>query len=187
MNEVGNFCIATQGDTLSQLYTEYYSKIYKYILYRVGDPNIAEDLVSEVFEKMLVKYCTYNSQKAKFNTWLYTIANNTIINFHKINRNHCPMVNLEKIESKYRMEDSIIEQELKELVVKAMMCLDERQRTVIALKFAACLTNRQIAQMLNLTESNVGTILYRSLKRLRDILKEQGAVYEPESNLRCNK
>ncbi|WP_347489120.1 sigma-70 family RNA polymerase sigma factor [Desulfoscipio sp. XC116] len=165
------------SDLYSEVYNEYFPKVYKYILYRVGDISTAEDLVSEVFEKVLVKFNTYNPGKGKFSTWLFTIANNTIINYFKKNNRHTEPIDLEKVESKYRLEDLIIDRELKELLLKAIMGLDDRQRNVIALKFGACLTNRQIARMVNITESNVGTILYRSLKKLKDILKEQGVVY----------
>ena len=179
MNNVSQIPVQPgHSETISTVYTEYYKKIYKYILYRVGDHNIAEDLVSEVFEKVIAKYSTYKSEKAKFSTWLFTIANNTLINYYKRSKDQHNMrlINCGKIESKYRLEDLIIEQELKELLLKAIVNLDERQRNIIAFKFGAGLTNREIAKILNLTESNVGTILYRSLKRLRDILKEQGVI-----------
>lgn len=162
------------SENFSKLYNEYLPKLYKYTLYRVGDSNAAEDLVSEVFAKMLEKYHTYNREKGSFSTWLFTIANNIIINYHKKNGRKLYLVDFDKVESKYRLEDQIIDRELKELLIKGIMCLDERQRNIIAFKFGACLTNRQIAQMMNLTESNTGTILYRALGQLKDILKEQG-------------
>lgn len=164
------------SDVYSQIYNEYFPKLYKYTLYRVGDVDLAEDLVSEVFEKVLVKFHTYNPSKGKFSTWLFTIANNVIINYFKKNTRYGETSDLEKIELKYRLEDLIIDRELKEYLLKAMMCLDDRQRNIIALKFGACLTNRQIALMIDLSESNVGTILYRSIKKLRDILKKQGVI-----------
>ena len=49
-------------------------------------------------------------------------------------------------------------------------CLDGRARQVLALKFAGALTNRQIAVIHGLTESNVGVILYRALLKLRSLL-----------------
>ncbi|HBV99464.1 MAG: hypothetical protein JL50_02500 [Peptococcaceae bacterium BICA1-7] len=162
------------SEIFSKLYDEYLPKLYKYTLYKVGDTNVAEDLVSEVFEKMLEKYHTYNREKGAFSTWLFTIANNMIINYHKKNGRKLYLFDFDKVESKYRLEDQIIDRELKELLLKGIMCLDERQRSIIALKFGACLTNRQIARMMNLTESNIGTILYRALGQLKDILKEQG-------------
>ncbi|HBW37648.1 RNA polymerase sigma factor [Desulfosporosinus sp. BICA1-9] len=57
-----------QSEMFSEVYIKYYSKLYKYTLYRVGDPNVAEDLVSEVFEKVLVKYDTYNPDKGMLST-----------------------------------------------------------------------------------------------------------------------
>lgn len=165
-----------QYDVIARVYQEYYPKLYKYTLYRVGDPSTAEDLVSEAFERALTKYRTFNPDKAKFSTWLFAIVNNTIINHLKKNQYYSQSINLDKVASKYRLEDSVIEQELKDLLLKSMLVLDERQRNIIALKFGANLTNREIAQIMELTESNVGTILYRSLRRLKDILKQQGAI-----------
>lgn len=164
------------SEIFAKLYHQYFPKLYKYTLYKVGDANVAEDLVSEVFEKMLVKYHTYNREKGSFSTWLFTIANNTIINFYKKNSFNTAPVHLEKAESTCRLEDLIIDRELKKLLLDAIMCLDERQRNIIALKFGSCLTNREIAQVMNLTESNAGTILYRSLRQLKNILNEQGVV-----------
>ena len=173
MHNVSRMITGEQSDFISSLYNDYYAKIYKYTLYRVGDHSTAEDLVSEVFEKVLLKYYTYNPNKAKLSTWIFAIVNNTIINHHKKNQYCAQTVNLEMMDSRYRLDDTIIEQELKEHLLKSIMALDDRQRNVIALKFGANLTNREIAQIMDLTESNVGTILYRSLKRLKDILKQE--------------
>jgi len=159
-------------DVIARVYEEYYPKLYKYTLYRVGNHSIAEDLVSDAFEKALTRYNTYNPEKAKLSTWLFAIVNNTIINYHKKQQHYSPSLELENMESKYRLEDLVIELELKEILLKSLMALDERQRNIVALKFGAGLTNREIAQITELTESNVGTILYRALRRLRDIIKQ---------------
>ncbi|GAB6181630.1 sigma-70 family RNA polymerase sigma factor [Desulfotomaculum defluvii] len=164
-------------DVFSEIYSTYFPRLYKYILYRVGEINTAEDLVSEVFEKALDKFNTYNPDKGKLSTWLFTIANNTVVNYFRKNNHYTEPIDFEKLESKYRLEDLIIDKELKEVLFKAIMYLDDRQRNIIALKFGACLTNRQIAQMMNITESNVGTIIFRSLKKLKDVLKEHEVIY----------
>lgn len=180
MIEIGSpKVLEEQSGDISRMYREYYAKLYKYILYRTGDAAAAEDLVSEVFTKALAKYHTYNPVRGKFSTWLYTIANNTMINYYSKNHQYT-FIGPERADPGPRPEDTVIEKELKEMLIQAMAKLNERQKSIIALKFAAGETNREIARMLNLTESNVGTILYRSLQQLRDILKQQGAVYETE-------
>lgn len=161
---------------LTQVYNQYYKKIYKYTLYRVGNHCIAEDIVSEVFEKVVSNHYTYNPAKSKLNTWLFTIVNNTIINYYKKNIHQPERLEFKKLESSYCLEDLILERERKEQLLKAIMGLKERQRNIIALKFGAGLTNREISQIMNISESNVGTILYRSLKQLRNILTGQGGV-----------
>ena len=52
--------------------------------------------------------------------------------------------------------------------------LSEREREVIGLKFVACLQNREIARVLNMPEGTVGSLLHRTLARLRDALHEEG-------------
>ena len=62
-------------------------------------------------------------------------------------------------------------------MLAALSRLDERERELLALKFASCMTNRQIAGLSGLSESNVGVILYRALHHLRIlILQKTGEV-----------
>ena len=68
------------------------------------------------------------------------------------------------------LEEALVLTQQKEQVLLAMKSLDGRSRQVLALKFAGALTNRQIAVIHGLTESNVGVILYRALLKLRSLL-----------------
>ncbi len=166
----------------ADIYSQYYARVYNYIRYRVKDPHLTEDLVSQVFERMIRGYRTYNPQKGKFSTWLFIIANNVVKNHYDRSevKNTSPGDDLETFQAKYSLEDIIVNEEWKEMLLDAVACLDERQKNIIACKFAARLTNRQIAELLELTESNVGTILYRALGKLKKILTERGLSIDKE-------
>lgn len=158
-------------EVFTLLYREYYPKLYKYIYYRVGNSFTTEDLVSEVFIKVLQKYDTYDEKKGKFSTWVFTIAKNTLINHGKKNSRSPYPLRLDEVDSKYLMEEVVIANETDEVIFQALESLSDRQREIIALKFGGHFNNREIAQITGLSESNVGTILYRSLKELKDVLK----------------
>lgn len=172
MNNISHDTLeSTYIETVEDVFNKYYYRLYKYILYRVGCHSVAEDLVSEVFEKVVAKYATFDPQKGKISTWLYTIANNTIINHYK-KVSHLELLP-NNLESGQKLDELVIEKETKEQLLGALLHLDERSRNIIALKFGAKLTNREIARLLNIGESNVGTILYRSLKQLKKLLSEE--------------
>ena len=70
------------------------------------------------------------------------------------------------------LEDSIILAQDKKQILSALASLDARAVEIVALKFGGRLTNRQVAELTDLTESNVGVILYRTLAKLRRLLTE---------------
>ena len=67
-------------------------------------------------------------------------------------------------------EELLIQTHDKARVLLALQSLDKRSREILALKFSGELSNREIAKLTGLTESNVGVILYRSLLKLRTLL-----------------
>ena len=68
----------------------------------------------------------------------------------------------------------IVAQEERARLLMLLKRLPEREREVIGLKFVACLQNREIARVLNMPEGTVGSVLHRTLARLRGALHEEG-------------
>src|SRR3989338_1118620 len=86
MTEEANLIIACQkGNTeaFGKLYDLYLKKIYDFLYYRTHHKQTAEDLAGTVFTKALEKIGQYNPSKAKFSTWLYQIARNTLIDHYR--------------------------------------------------------------------------------------------------------
>jgi len=80
-------------------------------------------------------------------------------------------------------EEVIVAQEERARLLMHLKRLPERDREIIGLKFVACLQNREIARVLNMPEGTVGSLLHRTLARLRDALHDEGeeVSYEREA------
>ena len=159
----------------AELYKQFMPRVFRYISYQVGDVHLAEDLTSEVFEKALTGFGSYRSDKASFFTWLMSIARHTVIDHYRASRRGqtIPLEEAAELSSKSASpeEEAIRKEELQRLQTY-LAELPQQEREIISLKFGAELTNRQIAGMLSLSESNVGTILYRTVRKLRNSFGE---------------
>ena len=162
-------------ETFAHLYDEYLDKVYRYIQYRVNNMQVAEDLTSTVFEKALVNFDKFRDDRASFSTWIFSIARNVVIDHYRVNSKR-QTIPLEELATQPSGERSPAEQlERKDERERLNLCLaglSEEDREIIQLKFGVELNNRVIGEMLGLTESNVGTKLYRAVRKLRDSFQE---------------
>ena len=160
---------ADPRESFAMLYKQYLPRVFRYVSYKVGNIPIAEDLTSNVFEKALVSFGRYRSEKASVSTWLFSIAHHTVADYFKVNsrRRHVPLDSLVNIVIEGSPEDTLIRQEELQQLHSYLSQLSQQEQEIISLKFGAELTNRQIASLLNLSESNVGVIVHRAVHKLR--------------------
>lgn len=152
----------------------YYKRVYNYIYYRVNSCHATEDLTSQVFEKIMIRIDTYCEDKAPFEVWIFAIARNVINDYFRDTKKRkvFSMDLIKDLVSNKRTPEDIVEtSETKDELLDALKVLNERERNIIGLKFGADLKNIEIAEVLGLTESNVGVILYRTMKKLKNELK----------------
>jgi len=162
-------------EIFARLYDENLSKVYRYIFYQVNNQHLAEDLTSDVFEKALVNFKKYNSEKASFSTWIFTIARNTVADFYRA-QPKVKMVGIEEAVDAPSQEPSpeatAESSEEKQLLYKCITRLPKNEQEIVRLKFTMEMTNREIAKSLGLTETNVGVMLYRIVRKLRESFQE---------------
>ncbi len=159
----------------AEMYQQNLPKVFQYINYRVDDVHLAEDLTSMVFEKALTRFNSYRSDLASLSTWLLSIARNTVTDhFRASAREQKAMRNMAEMTSMSdpSSDDKTIEVEEQQRLKFCLAGLSTQEQEIISLKFGGELTNRRIAVMLGLSESNVGTIVYRAVRKLRDCFKE---------------
>ena len=149
------------------LYAEQLPRVYNFFRYRVGDGPVAEDLTSLTFEKAWLARRRYRRDLAGFCTWLLTIARNVAVDHYRAHRPHAPLEAAESLADSMTADESSERRSDFERLTRLLEALPERERELISMKYGAELTNRAIAKATGLSESNVGTILHRTIQDLR--------------------
>ena len=156
--------------TFTELYDRFFNKVYNYVRYHVRLPAETDDITGRIFEAALHKFGTYRAERGPVNAWLFTIARNAVIDWARA-RNKRSEVSLEdaaeQAGTEPRADAALEKKEEAGMLLEAVAGLDERSRDIIALKFSSGMTNRDIALMTGLGESNVGIVIYRAVKKMQ--------------------
>jgi RNA polymerase sigma factor (sigma-70 family) len=143
-------------------------RVYAYVAYRIGAGPDAEDLTSETFERALRYRKSYDPGKGDPLPWLIGIARRLI-------EGRPPMLELAAELPDRPAEGDLADSAVRRLVLSsAVSQLDQRDRELIALRYGADLTARQIAETLDVRTNAVEVALHRALGRLRATLEERG-------------
>jgi RNA polymerase sigma factor (sigma-70 family) len=158
---------------LAQQFQHWYPVVFRYFRLRGADVDTANDLAAGVFEHALRQLERFDPRRGSFAAWLFAIAHNLGVNHWRAQAAH-PAETLEEWENladgQTLPEITLVALEDREAMLAALTHLEQRERDLLALKFSARLTNRQIARMTGLSESNVGVILFRALHHLRALM-----------------
>jgi RNA polymerase sigma-70 factor (ECF subfamily) len=165
------------SSAFAELYDHYFPRVYGYALYRLQDAQAADGVTAQTFEKTLTNIKRYQPARGSFGAWIFAIARNTInkhLRAQKVRRwVSLDAVSHQLVEDSPSVEEIVARDEMLARLMPLIKELDGRKRDLLAFKFGAGLTNRRIAQLTGLTESNVGVILYRTLHHLREQLREE--------------
>lgn len=175
---------ARVGDetALSELYTLYFPRVYRYILARTGNTYDAEDLAEEVFMRVLEAIERFQWREAPFSAWLFRIAHNAVISQRRkdgARGRSAPLSDGLAVDS--QGPDELVESRLAlNDVMEAAERLPDAQRQVIALRFAAGLSVAETARAMGKGEGNVKVIQHKAISRLREMLGQpkRPKVYE---------
>jgi RNA polymerase sigma-70 factor (ECF subfamily) len=162
-------------EEFAEKYRLFFPRVFAYIYGRVHNVHTAEDLAADVFERALLKAGSLRNDEA-FSTWLFTIARNVIISHGRKHSRESIVdhdVMKEIAPSSASVESEILVREELAAVAGLMRRFPQREQDIIALKFDAELSNTQIAEIMGLGEANVRVILFRTLRKLRQMMHQQ--------------
>jgi RNA polymerase sigma-70 factor, ECF subfamily len=171
-----------EAGLLDELIVRYQHRLLRYLLYLTSNREMAEDLFQEVWMRVLVRGAQFNGQ-ARFDTWLFTIARNLVIDqrrkktmssldelFEAGADDDRPM-NLEIADGDPTPFDRLSNLEDREQIVAALMTLDTLYREVLVLRFHEELSLEEIAKVTCAPLSTVKSRLYRGLAAIKPTLE----------------
>ena len=148
-----------------KLYLQSYKLVYSYVRARMSNDADAEDVVSEAFLKAAHSFASFDPRRAKFSTWVVTIARNCMISHFRKER---PTVVLEDVPaSAIAVEGEQASIEDRDLALQLLSALDADEREIVLLKYREGLRNVDIARHLSMNPSTVSTVLARALEKMR--------------------
>jgi RNA polymerase sigma factor (sigma-70 family) len=150
-------------------------RVYSYVAYRIGDGPEAEDVTSEVFERALRYRSSYDQSRGHPVPWLLGIARRCVDDA-LVRRPFAADIEAAEQPSAEDLEGEAVR---RLAVAGAVERLDDRGRELIALRYGADLSARQIGEALGMKTNAVEVALHRTLARLRAELEEAPAGARP--------
>ena len=152
-----------------ELYDMYYDCVYRYIYVSVKNKWNAEDIIATVFAKIFENKDKIIEVEAS-KKWIFGIAHNTIIDFHRKNSKVISGENfLDVGEEDFGYEDIVLKDELNG-VGKIIDGLSEDTKKMLYLRFYGGLRLREISEIVNVGESTVKATISSAIKKLRRIM-----------------
>ena len=153
---------------LDRIYTEYSGKVMGYIRARIRSSAEAEDLHSEVFEKILKKIEEFDPSKASLNTWIFTITRNTVIDHFRRTK---PTEELdENLSDNIELDEGLLNSETLSELAAALKRLPEQMRDIIVLRYYDGKPLTEIAELMNLSYGAVKLRHQNAVLMLREAL-----------------
>lgn len=164
----------TDAERFAAAYALLFPALYGFVRFRVGDPHLAEDLTAHVFERALSRLATIRDPE-RLRAWLFTIARRAIADHYRSRRQDTPLATAQDFAHLWAESPELesLRREERRRLATYLAGLADREREVLGLKFAARLTNREIAAILRLSEANVGQIIHRAIVKLRQQFAEE--------------
>ena len=171
-------------ELLDQLIEQYQHRLLRYLLFLTGKREVAEDLFQETWMRVLLRGAQYNG-KARFDTWLFTIARNLVIDLSR-KRTMASLDEMSEAGDDERPFEvaldapSPLEQfatlESRAEVAEVLLKLEPNYREVLVLRFHEEMSLEEIAGVTRAPLSTVKSRLYRGLAALKPEMEQMRRV-----------
>jgi RNA polymerase sigma-70 factor (ECF subfamily) len=155
------------SEAFEALYRRSFPRVYGYVATLLSDRSAAEEVTAQAFERAYRKRRTFRASRGTQEAWLFGIARNAALDeLRRRKRRAALEVDPEDVAAPAPGEQA--EAAIRRETVRAALArLEPRERELVALKFAGGLSSEEIARVVGISASNVGTRLHRTMEKLR--------------------
>ena len=157
-----------QQEEIEALFLKYGKGIGSYVLARVGNAELAEEITSRVF--LTVVRC-YGQQRESAAGWLWSIVRSEVARSFRERRGVASFDSSKIAAEQTLPAQQMIERETRSQLQRALAQLSEDDHRIVYMKFFQDMSHQEIAAEYELTANNVGVIVFRTLKTLRDLMQ----------------
>ena len=161
----------TSWERFEALYRSSRDDVYAYVATLLREPPAAEDVTALAFERAYRRRRSFDRARGNERAWLFGIARNAALDELRRRKRHATLaVDPEDPAAAAALlaDDDAADGALRRAALRAALDrLAPRERELVGLKFHAGLTNAEIARVLGVSESNAGTLLHRTIAKLR--------------------
>jgi len=155
---------------IEEMFRQYGRGVGSYVLARVGNADAAETITSNVFLIVVRRIEQCRTSPA---AWLWSIVRSEIARHFRQHRATAPIEESHP-DPALSPPEVAARNEMQARIRAALACLSDDQQRIIYLKYFLDVPNTEIASELNLSTTNVGVIVHRAVKRLRELMEETG-------------
>ena len=149
------------------LYRSSRDDVFAYVATLLNDRTAAEDITALAFERAYRRRMTFDRRRGEERAWLFGIARNAALDELR-RRKRVASLTVDPEDVSEPKDGDEAEVALRRTAVRAALAgLSGREREIVALKFHGGLSNAELARVLGVSESNAGTLLYRTMEKLR--------------------
>ncbi|WP_338602484.1 sigma-70 family RNA polymerase sigma factor [Saccharopolyspora sp. SCSIO 74807] len=165
------------NDAFGRLYDEYSHIVYRYVLFRVSDHCLAEDITSETFLRALRRIATVSYQGRDVAAWFITIAKNLVLDHVKSSRNRlevpaADLTDTHRPQTQCGPEQQVLDAATQHELLHCVRQLNPDQRECIRLRFMQGLSVTETAQRMQRGEGAIKALQHRAVRRLAHLLPD---------------
>lgn len=159
-----------------QMYEAYYQSVYAFVRSHIHQVEAAQDLTADVFMAAYRNWEKFDPQVGSIATWLYCITRNRLKNYYRSQRDLVSIEELQERGELQLLDGNQVQRitELRDALARILESLPDRNRQIVVLRYFGGKSNQEIAEIMEMSHENVRVTLTRTLKKMQDLLKENG-------------